>query len=155
MLQLYDVITVWKKWLRRTITWVFFDTFFRIHVKIKNLKQWTYQNLNIQSLQFTISKNQWNYHDKIPRLIKNFKRTVTFPLFTKHRVAGQPFNIPLMFNLVLWNNFLIKNGWTWRTFTCFQWTLCNGPITYIETNNTIYGFYFHSNFTLTCDNRTC
>ena len=37
----------------------------------------------------------------------------TFPyqnheIITKQRVAGQPLNIPLMYNLVLWNNFLIK-----------------------------------------------
>ena len=43
--------------------------------------------------------NSWNWIE--------FIRTDTFPLFTKHRVAGQPFNIPLMHNLVLWNNFLI------------------------------------------------
>ena len=60
------------------------------------------------SLQLTILKNQWNYHDKIPRLFKNFKRTDTFPLITMHRVAGQPLNIPLMYNQVLWNNFLKK-----------------------------------------------
>ena len=29
-------------------------------------------------------------------------------LFTKHKVAGQPSNIPLLYNLVLENNFLIK-----------------------------------------------
>ena len=63
---------------------------------------------NNQKLQFTISKNQWNYRDKIQRLIKNLIRTDAFPLFTKHRVAGLPFNIPLMYNRVLWNNFLKK-----------------------------------------------
>ena len=41
---------------------------------------------------------------------KEFRRTDTFPLFTKHRVAGQPFKIPLMFNFILWNNFLIKKS---------------------------------------------
>ena len=61
-----------------------------------------------QSLQLTISKYQQNYRDKIPRLIKNFIRTNTLQLFTKHRVAGQLLNIPLMYNLVLWNNFLEK-----------------------------------------------
>ena len=67
--------------------------------------------IHIQTLQLTISKNQWNYHDKIPRQIKNFIRTAdTFPLFTKHRVAGQPLYIPLMYNLALWNNFLIKKS---------------------------------------------
>ena len=64
--------------------------------------------IHIQSVQLTISENQWNYRDKIPRLVKNFIRTDTYPLFTKHRVAGQPLNIPLMYNLVLWDNFLIK-----------------------------------------------
>ena len=29
---------------------------------------------------------------------KNFIKTDTFPLFTMHRVAGRPFNIPLMYN---------------------------------------------------------
>ena len=27
---------------------------------------------------------------------------------SKHRVTGQPFNISLMYNLVLWNNFFVK-----------------------------------------------
>ena len=36
----------------------------------------------------TISKKQWNYLDKIPRPIKKFKKTDTFQLFTKHRIAG-------------------------------------------------------------------
>ena len=31
--------------------------------------------------------NQWNFCDKISRLIKNFIRTDTFPLFTKRRVV--------------------------------------------------------------------
>ena len=66
--------------------------------------------IHIQSLQLTIIKNQWNYRDKIPRLIKNFKRTDTFPLITKQRVAGQLLNIPLMYNLVLFENFLIKKN---------------------------------------------
>ena len=34
--------------------------------------------------------------------------TDTFPLITKQRVVGQPLNIPLMYNLVRWNNFLKK-----------------------------------------------
>ena len=33
--------------------------------------------------------------------------------FTKHRVAGRPPNIPLMYNLVLWNRFLIKKIIFW------------------------------------------
>ena len=32
--------------------------------------------------------------DKIPRIIKKVIKTDTFPLFTKQRVAGRPFNIP-------------------------------------------------------------
>ena len=36
----------------------------------------------------------------------NFIKTDTFPLFTRHIVAGQPFNIPLMYSPVLWNKFL-------------------------------------------------
>ena len=57
--------------------------------------------IHIQSIQLTISENQWNYRDKIPRLNKNFKRTDTYPLFTKHRVAGQPLNIPEKKNFIL------------------------------------------------------
>ena len=47
-----------------------------------------------------------------------------FPLFIKHRVAGQPFKIPLMYNPILWNNFLIKkltlllNSPTFRNIDC-------------------------------------
>ena len=52
------------------------------------------------SLMETNYLNCWKRIDLI--------RTVTFPLFTKHRVAGQLFNIPLMYNLILWNNFLTK-----------------------------------------------
>ena len=63
--------------------------------------------IHIQSLQLTIYKNQWNYCDKIPRLLKNLKRTDTLQLITKQRVAGQLLNIPLMYNVVLWNNFFI------------------------------------------------
>ena len=29
----------------------------------------------------------------------------SFPPFTRHRVASRPFNIPLMYSLVFWNNF--------------------------------------------------
>ena len=42
-------------------------------------------------------------------LIWNFAKNDTLPLFTKHRAAGRPPNIPIMYNLVLWNRFLIKN----------------------------------------------
>ena len=73
--------------------------------------------IHIQSVQLTISENQWNYRDKIPHLIKNFIRTDTYPLFTKHRVAGQLLNIPLMHNLVLWDNFLIKKEKTCQPIT--------------------------------------
>ena len=40
--------------------------------------------------------------------LKKVKVKDKLPLFTKHRVAGRPPNIPLMYNLVLWNRFLIK-----------------------------------------------
>ena len=46
--------------------------------------------------KLTICKNQWNFHDKIPRLLENLKRTDTLQLITKLRVAGQLLNIPLM-----------------------------------------------------------
>ena len=44
----------------------------------------------------------------IPSLIKNSIKTDTFQLFTKHRIAGGLFNIPLMYDPVLWNRFLIE-----------------------------------------------
>ena len=44
--------------------------------------------IHIQSLQLTISKNQWNYRDKIPRLIKKLHKDLHIPLFTMHKVAG-------------------------------------------------------------------
>ena len=46
-------------------------------------------------------------------LVKNFIKTNRLPLFTKHRVAGRPPDIPLMYNLVLWNNFQTKKNCLW------------------------------------------
>ena len=64
--------------------------------------------IHIQSLQLTICKNQWNYPAEIQCLLENLKRTDTLQLITKLRIAGQLLNIPLMYNQVLWNNFLKK-----------------------------------------------
>ena len=41
-------------------------------------------------------------------IIKKFIKTDTLQFFAKHRIAGQLYNIPLMYDLVLWNRFLIK-----------------------------------------------
>ena len=57
------------------------------------------------------------YHDKIPRLIKNFMKTDTFQLFTMHRVAGRLFNIPLMYDLELLNK--IKKELQFKKFFKF------------------------------------
>ena len=64
-----------------------------------------------------------NMHDKCFVIINCWKRiefirTDAFPIFTKHRVAGQPSNIPLMYNLILWNNFHIKN----TNYKCLSFT---------------------------------
>ena len=48
--------------------------------------------------------------EKLENVSIYFIRTNTFQLFTEHRVATQPLNIPLMYNLVLENNFLKKNS---------------------------------------------
>ena len=55
-------------------------------------------------------------------LAYNFIKTNTFPLFTRHRVAGRPFNIPLMYSLVLWNNFQKKKkkNWTLLSTSTFE-----------------------------------
>ena len=50
----------------------------------------------------------FGYRDKILRLLENLKRTDTLQLITKLRVAGQPLNIPLMYNQVIWKSFLGK-----------------------------------------------
>ena len=63
------------------------------------------------SLQLLLSIIKDKYSDKISRLIKNFIKTDTFQLFTKHEIAGRLFNIPLVYDLALWNRFLIKKEW--------------------------------------------
>ena len=61
-------------------------------------------NLIQEPMELTWQNSSSNQKEKR----KNFIKTNTFPLFTRHRVACRPFNIPSMYSLVLWSNFSKK-----------------------------------------------
>ena len=62
---------------------------------------------HILSLQSTICKNQWNYCDKIPL---NSKTQKDWHILNNYQAENcwSTLNIPLMYNLILWNRFLTK-----------------------------------------------
>ena len=58
-----------------------------------------------------ITKSQWCSTQR--RILRGSNYPIdSFPPFTRHRVAGRPLNIPLMYSLLLWNNFQKSHMYT-------------------------------------------